>query len=59
MSLIPHRRFETERLVLRALDLEDAQDIFDAYAQDEEVTKFMAWTPHKNLRRREISSGDV
>ncbi len=39
---------ETERLLLRRLTPDDAEDIF-AYASDPEVTKYMMWSPHKSL----------
>jgi [ribosomal protein S5]-alanine N-acetyltransferase len=29
--------------------MEDAESIFRSYAQDPEVTKYLAWRPHKNL----------
>ncbi|MEC5386341.1 GNAT family protein [Uliginosibacterium sp. H3] len=39
-------KIETERLVLRSPLLADADVIFDAYAQDAEVCRYMVWTPH-------------
>lgn len=42
-------RIETERLALRKPRLEDAPEIFTAYAQDPEVTRYLTWRPHKNL----------
>ena len=38
--------FETNRLHLRIPNLDDAHTIFDAYAQDVEVCRYMTWTPH-------------
>ncbi len=43
-------RLETERLILRRPTMEDAQWIFDDYAQDPEVTKYMRWRPHESVR---------
>ena len=40
---------ETERLVLRAPRLNDAQAIFDRYASDPEVTRYLAWPRHGSL----------
>lgn len=37
---------ETERLVLRRAVPEDAQPMFDNWAKDPEVTKFLTWPPH-------------
>jgi len=41
--------FDTARLVLRPIAAEDADVIFNTYAQDEEVTRYVIWRPHKNL----------
>ncbi len=40
--------FRTDRLVLRPIAPEDAGPIFDAYAQDAEVTRFLTWRPHRS-----------
>lgn len=40
---------ETERLILRPLRLADAQEIFDNWASDPEVAKFMVWSTHKDV----------
>ena len=39
----------TERLVLRAATEDDAQSIFDGYAQDAEVTRYLMWRPHQHV----------
>lgn len=39
----------TKRLVLRQYKLEDAADIFGGYTQDEEVTRYLTWKPHRGL----------
>ena len=38
--------FQTDRLTLRPIAPNDAQPIFDGYAQDPEVTRFLTWRPH-------------
>ena len=38
--------FETARLILRPITRWDAASIFDSYAQDEAVTRFLIWRPH-------------
>lgn len=38
--------FATARYRLRRVRVADAQAIFDAYATDETVTRYLAWTPH-------------
>lgn len=49
----PPEGFESERLVLRKPRMEDAPAIFDGYAQDPEVTRYLTWKPHKNIRDTE------
>jgi ribosomal-protein-alanine N-acetyltransferase len=40
-------QLETERLILRAARVSDADDMF-AYAQSAEVTKYLLWRPHES-----------
>jgi RimJ/RimL family protein N-acetyltransferase len=40
--------FRTARLVLRPIAPDDAAAIFDAYAQDAAVTRFVIWRPHRS-----------
>jgi len=40
----------TERLVLRRPRLSDAAAIFAEYAQDLEVTKYLIWRPHREIK---------
>ena len=47
-------RIETERLVLRKLRMEDAPVIFETYAQDPEVTRYLVWRPQNTWARRKI-----
>jgi [ribosomal protein S5]-alanine N-acetyltransferase len=44
-------RIETERLVLRKPRLDDAHAIFDGWAQDPEVTRYLTWRPHERLEQ--------
>ena len=49
MPLIsPPERIETKRLVLRRPRMADADDIFDNYAADTEVTRYVTWRPYKD-----------
>jgi len=41
-------RLETDRLILRKMRLEDAQDMFE-YASDPEVSRFTLWDYHKTI----------
>lgn len=40
---------ETPRLLLRRAKMEDAQIMFDNWANDPEVTKFLTWPPHGSV----------
>ena len=44
----PPDRFETRQLVLRRPRLSDADDIFDHYAADPAVTRYVTWRPHRD-----------
>ncbi len=41
--------FQTGRLTLRPITAGDAEPIFDGYAQNSEVTRFLTWRPHRGL----------
>jgi RimJ/RimL family protein N-acetyltransferase len=50
----PHQapeRIETERLLLRKPVLEDDRAIFERYASDPEVTRFLAWPRHQSIEQ--------
>ncbi len=47
---IPPESFATARLVLREARPEDAPLIFAAYAQDPEVTRYLTFRPHRDLK---------
>lgn len=40
----------TERLLLRKPRMEDAPVIFDSYAQDPEVMRYLVWKPHQTVQ---------
>lgn len=40
---------QTDRLILRQLTPDYAQDVFDTYAQDPEACRYMSWTPHSDV----------
>ena len=46
--MLPHD-ISTDRLLLRVPVSEDAQRIFDSYAQDPEVARYLTWRPSKVL----------
>src|SRR5262245_20932282 len=45
----PERTWETARLVAKPAAVADAQIMFDDYASDPAVAKYMTWTPHRNV----------
>ena len=40
---------ETDRLILRRFTPEDAEDMFNNWANDSEVTKYLSWWPHSSI----------
>lgn len=42
------QRLETDRLILRRYEIEDAAAMFENWASDPEVTKFLMWKTHSN-----------
>ncbi len=42
-------RLKTERLILREFTLADATDMFNNWASDDEVTKYLSWPTHKDI----------
>jgi [ribosomal protein S5]-alanine N-acetyltransferase len=45
---------ETERLWLRKFQLSDAQAVFNNWAKDEEVTKYLTWPAHSSVEISEM-----
>ena len=48
------KTIEAERLTLRKAEKNDAQGMFDNWASDPEVTKFLPWQPHENVEVSKI-----
>lgn len=40
---------ETERLILRKISVNDAEEAFNNWTDDHEVTKYVTWKPHGNV----------
>ncbi len=40
---------ETDRLILRRFTIDDAEKMFDNWASDDEVTKYLTWPTHQNV----------
>lgn len=49
MKHLGTKRIETERLVLRRFTIEDAGDMYENWASDEEVTKYLLWSVHSSV----------
>lgn len=48
MNHLGTKTLETERLILRRFTRNDAQDMFNNWAGDDEVTKYLTWPTHKD-----------
>ena len=44
---------ETDRLILRRFEKDDANNMFNNYASNPNVTKFLTWQPHKTVKDSE------
>lgn len=42
-------RLETERLILRPTTISDAEQMYNNWASDPEVTKYFSWLPHTDI----------
>ncbi|MSS45489.1 GNAT family N-acetyltransferase [Cutibacterium sp. WCA-380-WT-3A] len=49
MRLVGTRPIQTDRLALRRWSVDDAQQMYDNWASDPEVTRFVTWPPHPNI----------
>ena len=41
----------TDRLLLRKPQIDDVRAIFEGWAQDEEVTRYLTWRPHQRVEQ--------
>ena len=44
---------ETDRLILRKPQTNDAEQVYHSYASDKEVCKYLAWEPHSSIDESE------
>lgn len=49
MNRLGTKILTTERLLLRPFRESDAEEVFENWAHDPEVTKYLTWTPHKSV----------
>ena len=54
----PPIRLETARLLLRKPVAADTARIYESYARDAEVTRYLTWRPHRNLADGERPSAE-
>ncbi len=57
MNHIGTQYIETERLILRRFEVSDAQAMFDNWAGDDEVTKYLTWPTHSDASLTEMLLG--
>lgn len=50
MNDLGTRRIETERLILRKFSISDIPAVFHSWVTDENVTKYLSWSTHKNIQ---------
>lgn len=43
------KNLESKHLLLRKFELSDANDMYQNWANDSEVTRYLTWLPHKNV----------
>ena len=53
------QKLETDRLVLRRYVNEDAAAMYNNWAADEEVTRFLMWPAHSTLEVSQIGRAHV
>jgi len=49
MEHLGTKELETKRLILRRFRLDDAEKMFNNWANDNEVTKYLVWSPHNEI----------
>lgn len=49
---------ETERLILRKFKIEDAQNMFENWASNPNVTKYLTWGPHEDVEITKLIISD-
>ena len=49
----PPKIIFTERLILRQPEIEDASAIYEEYAHDKDVTKYLTWDAHASVQETE------
>ena len=59
MKKLGTKTLETDRLVLRKFRIDDANEVFANYGNDDEVTKYLRWPTYKNVEAVTSYLGNV
>ena len=51
------KTIETARLILRRFKIEDAEDMYENWASDPEVTRFLTWPAHSDVKMADTLTG--
>jgi len=55
MNHLGTKLIETERLILRKFKITDTEDMYNNWASDDDVTRYITWATHKNIEEtREV-----
>ncbi len=49
MNHLGTKEIETKRLILRKFKVEDSENMFNNWASDDEVAKYLTWKAHENI----------
>lgn len=49
MKNLGSKEMDIDEIGLRKFETEDLQDMFDNYCNDEEVCRYLTWTPHREI----------
>lgn len=58
MTHIGTQYIETDRLILRRFEQSDARAMYDNWASDDEVTKYLTWPTHTDVTVTERILGE-
>jgi len=60
MNHLGTKTLETDRLILRKFKLSDAEEMYNNWAKDDDVTRYITWPTHKNIEEtRKVVAGYV
>lgn len=49
MKHLGTKTIETDRMILRKFNMTDVEDMYNNWANDDDVTRFITWPSHKNI----------